>query len=326
MCEKFESIFKTYCESVIDNHPKYSSVKNNSRAKEIFNDIIDDVMPLFFKANPFFGTAIDTIVLSPINDELIESYTKSKSKSKKRVNKPIRTINAYTALFIPIVRKIAEPILMKYDEKEEGINYNRITNINSIAAKIFKNISDPDKYSDTYVYENSAIQARASNPENSSKIIEKYSAVIQQLKEDKQWIESQIVETPDDELKETKNELAKQCIEDHNSVYSTINSYIIDFMECYKDALRDLCIDKPNKKVKKNSDEENEENEETEEENDVKKEEEFNPLNVPALNFSIPPPENFSAIVPPLPNEAPSFDTTTKPKKSKKTSKKSVKN
>ena len=215
---------------------------------------------------------------------------------------------------------------MKYDEEEEGINYNRITNINSIAAKIFKNISDPDKYSDTYVYENSAIQARASNPENSSKIIEKYAAVIQQLKEDKQWIESQIVETPDDELKETKKELAKQCIEDHSSVYSTINSYIIDFMECYKDALRDLCIDKPNKKVNKNSDEENEENEETEEENDVKKEEEFNPLNVPALNFSIPPPENFSAIVPPLPNEAPSFDTTTKPKKSKKTSKKSVKN
>ena len=71
---------------------------------------------------------------------------------------------------------------------------------------------------------------------------------------------------------------------------------------------------------------ENEENEETEEENDVKKEEKFTPLNVPPLNFSIPPPENFSAVVPPLPNEAPSFDTTTKSKKSKKTSKKSVKN
>lgn len=316
MCEKFESIFKTYCEAVINNHPKYSSIKNKTRAKETLDDIINDVIPLFFKANPFFNNAIESIVLSPINDDLIESYSKSKSKSKKRMNKPIRTINTYTALFIPIVRKVAEPILIKYDEEEDDIYYNRITNINSIASKIFKNISDPEKYSDTYVYENSAIQATATYPENSSKIIEKYASIVKQLEEDKQWIESQITETPDDELKETKTNLAKQCIENHDSIYSTINKYIIDFMKSYKDALRDLCIDKPIRKA--NSGVKKEEFKDSEE--DMNEETISTPFNISPINFSIPPPENFSTIAPPLPNEGPS-STITKSKKSKKSKK-----
>lgn len=295
MCEKFESIFKAFCEAVINNHPKYSSIKNKTRAEETMNEILSDAMPLFFEANPFFNTAIDSIVLSSITDELIESY--AKSKNKKREKKPIRTINTYTALFIPIVRKVAEPILIKYDQEEEGVYYNRITNINSIASKIFKNISDPSKYSDTYVYEDASIQATASNPENGAVIVEKFSDIVKQLEEDKKWIEEQIVETPDDILKETKNKLTMQCIEDHYSVYSIINKYVTDFMVSYKDALRDLCIDKPLKKAKNDS--EDEKKEEVVEEVVDEVEQEITPSNIVPINFSIPPPENFN--IPPVP-------------------------
>lgn len=312
MCEKFESIFKAYCEAVINNHPKYSSVKNKTRTEETMNEIISDVIPLFFKANPFFNSAIDSIVLSPITDELIESY--AKSKNKKREKKPIRTINTYTALFIPIVRKVAEPILMKYDQEEEGVYYNRITNINSIASKIFKNISDPSKYSDTYVYEDASIQATASNPENGAAIVEKFSDIVKQLEEDKKWIEEQIVETPDDILKETKNKLTMQCIEDHYSVYSTINKYVTDFMVSYKDALRDLCIDKPLKKAK--TDSEDEKKEEVVDEVIEEVEQEITPSNIVPINFSIPPPENFN--IPPVPPTTATKPSRTRTRKTKK--------
>lgn len=313
MCEKFETIFKAYCEAVISNHPKYSSVKNKGRAEETMNEIITDVIPLFFKANPFFNSAIDSIVLSPITDELIESY--AKSKNKKREKKPIRTINTYTALFIPIVRKVAEPILVEYDQQEEGIYYNRITNINSIASKIFKNISDPSKYTDTYVYENSGIQATATNPENGAKIVEKFAKIVKQLEDDKKWIEEQVAETPDDILKETKNKLTMQCIEDHYNVYSTINKYITDFMGCYKDALRDLCIDKPLKKGKSDSEDDKEEEKKEEVE-----EQEITPSNIAPINFSIPPPENFNIPpVAPVPTPAPKASrNTTRTRKTKK--------
>ena len=309
MCEKFESIFKAYCEAVINNHPKYSSVKNNTRTREIMNEILSDAIPLFFEANAFFNTAIESIVLSPIKDEMIESYAKSKNKNKKREKKPIRTINTYTALFIPIVRKVAEPILMKYDQEEPGVYYNRITNINSIASKIFKNISDPSKYTDTYVYEDASIQATATNPENGAMIVGKFSDIVKQLEEDKKWIEEQIVETPDDILKETKNKFTTQCIEEHYSVYSTINQYIIDFMVCYKDALHDLCIDKPLKKAK--SDSEDEKKEEVVNEVVEEVEQEFTPSNIVPINFYIPPPENFNiSPVPPTTATKPSRTTT----------------
>jgi hypothetical protein len=315
MCEKFETIFKGYCEAVINAHPKYSSAKNRARAIETMNDILSDAMPLFFTGNPFFNTAVESIVLSSVSDELIASY--SKSKNKKREKKPIRTINTYTALFIPIVRKVAEPILIKYDQEEENIYYNRITNINSIASKIFKNISDPEKYTDTYVYEDSSIQATAANPENGKKIVDKFSAIVKQLEEDKKWIEEQIVDTPEDVLKETKNELTKQCIADHDKIYSTINKYVTEFMVCYKDALRDLCIDKPLKKVK--SDDEQETKEEVKEEvvNNDEIPECITPSNITPISFSIPPPEDLNSVIPPVTTSTKPSRTTTRRKTKK---------
>lgn len=309
MCEKFESVFKTYYEAVLAHHPKYSSAKYKQRAEETVTEVMNDVLPLFFKANPFFATAIDSIVLSSVTDELIESYTKS--KKSKREKKPIRTVNAYTAIFIPIVRKIAEPILMKYDEEESGVYYNRITNVNSIASKIFKNITDASKYSDYYVYEDSAIQCSAKHPENGDKIVAKYAAIVKQMEEDKKYIEEQIVDTPVEELKETKARITAECIEKHSAVYNSINQYVITFMDTYKDALRDLCIDKPLKKNQK---------EETSEEEAAAPEEpeqaDATPVPVPLPSFIVPPPEQLGI---PVVDETPV--KTEKPKKRRTTKK-----
>ena len=260
MSGNFEETIKSYVNAIIEVHHKYKTKKYHDKALDITNDMLTIIFNVFAQLNPEEMEALNAMELAEITDEVCAQYSKKTRTTKKAV----KTVNVYTGIFTPIVRGIVEPILKQWDEEEPNIRYNRITSINSIASKIYKNLTDKSKYTDTYEYQSSfvdgknkgTIVATVTNPENADKIIAEYSGVIDQILEDKKDIEASLDEIPDEQLKEAKSEFIQNYLNDHAEVYNNIRNYVVEFTNNYKEALRDMCIDKPIKSKKPNVTEE----------------------------------------------------------------------
>lgn len=261
MSGNFEETIKSYANAILGVHHKYSAKKYHDKAVDITNDVLSIVFDAFAQLNPDEMNTLNEMSLATISDEVCAQYSKKK-KSSKKVTK---TLNAYTAIFIPIVRKVVEPILKQWDEEEPNVNYNRITSVNSIASKIYKNLTDKEKYTDMYEYKADATEgkttgiiiAMAACAADADKVIAQYSDVIDQIIEDKKDIEAELADVPDDQIKAMKSDLVNNYIDSHADVYDNLNDYIIEFMDKYKEALKDMCIDKPLRKKKvETSDEE----------------------------------------------------------------------
>lgn len=252
----FEDSIHSYANAILAVHSKYSSKRNHDKAVEISNDIIAAVFESMMKLNPEVIETINSLEVAPITDEIVSAY-----KSKKAPKKVAKALNSYTSIFIPVIRKIAEPILKQWDTEDPEVNYNRITSINSIASKIYKNLTDKDSYTDHYEYNpdktdksgktTGTIEASTINPEDFDKISKKYEKIKKTLDEDKDAIEAEIKELPDSEIKDKKAELVAECMLKHENIYNSIQDYVISFMDNYRVALRDMCLDKPLKKAKK---------------------------------------------------------------------------
>lgn len=251
----FEDYIHSYANAILAVHSKYSSKRVHDKAAEIANDVITAVFESMKKLNPEVIETINSLDVAPITDEVASAF-KGKKKAPRKIGK---TLNSYTSIFIPVIRKIAEPILLEWDEKDPDVNYNRITSINSIASKIYKNITDKNNYTDHYEYNPDktegktigAIEATADNPEDFDKISKKYEKIKETLKEDKEAIDAELANISDDEIKDKKAELVADCMNKNEEIYNSIHDYVVSFMDNYHDALRDMCLDKPLKKAKK---------------------------------------------------------------------------
>ena len=263
----FETTLLDYANAIINIHGKYSQVRYNTKALEIVNDIIPLICESFSKLNPNVYEYLNKSEFVPINDEVCACYKKVKRTGVKKIS---RSVNPYTGIFTPIIRRIVDPILTEWDQEEPDVVYKRPTSSNSIASKIYKNLTDDTAYSDTYVYDNTYVNgkttgmiiATTSDISNAKVIMQQYADVITQLKADKAEIEGILVDVPDDQVKIQMKELITKYIDNHWSTYSMIEEYVIEFMENYRTALKDMCIDKPQKK-KKVETSESEEHEET---------------------------------------------------------------
>ena len=250
----FEDSMHSYANAILAVHSKYSSKRNHDKAVEISNNIITAVFESMMKLNPEVIETINSLEVAPITEEIVSAY-----KSKKAPKKVAKALNSYTSIFIPVIRRIAEPILKQWDEEDPEVNYNRITSINSIASKIYKNITKKENYTDHYVYNpdktegktTGAIEASTENPDDFDKISKQYEDVVKTLAADKASIEAVIKDFSDDEIKDKKADLVARCILQHEDIYNSIQDYVISFMDNYRDALRDMCLDKPLKKAKK---------------------------------------------------------------------------
>lgn len=251
----FEDSIHSYANAILAVHSKYSSKRVHDKATEIANDIISAVFESMMKLNPEVIEAVNNLEVAPITDEVASTY-----KGKKKVPRKIgKTLNSYTSIFIPVIRNIAEPILQQWDEEDPDVNYNRITSINSIASKIYKNITKKDSYTDHYEYDpdetegktTGVIKATADNPEDFDEISKKYEKINKTLDEDKKAINAKLANISDEEYKDKKKELVDEYIKKHEETYSSIHDYVVSFMDNYRDALRNMCLDKPLKKAKK---------------------------------------------------------------------------
>lgn len=254
MSGSFEDQFKSYMSAIMAVHSKYSSKKVHDKAVEISDDVTSIVFDAVQQLNPDIMDTLNAIELAPITDTFVAQY-----KTKKVAKKVAKSLNVYTSIFIPIVRKIAEPTLKQWDIEEPDVVYNRITSINSIASKIYKNLTDKSKYTDTYEYQPDTVEgkttgvivATVSNPDDFDALAEQYGEMINTLMEDKKAIQEELKDLPDDQIKVKKAELIQDFMSQHEDVYSMINDYILTFMDNYRDALKEMCIHKPVKKSKK---------------------------------------------------------------------------
>ena len=252
----FEDSIRAYANAILAVHSKYSTKRNHDKAVEITEDIISAVFDAMMKLNPEVIETLNSLNVAPITEEVVASY-----KGKKAPKKVAKALNVYTSIFIPIVRRIAEPILKQWDEQDPDVFYNRITSINSIASKIYKNLTDKNSYTDHYVYEPDTIQGKTTgvivasvvDPTGFDEVSTQYADIVKTLAEDKIAIEAEIKELPDDQIKAKKAELVANFMAQHEAVYNSINDYIVTFMDNYRDALRNMCLDKPLKKAKKTS-------------------------------------------------------------------------
>lgn len=250
----FEDSIHSYANAILAVHSKYSSKRNHDKAAEISNDIITAVFESMKKLNPEVIETINSLEVAPITDEIASAY-----KSKKAPKKVAKALNSYTSIFIPVIRKIAEPILKQWDNEDPEVNYNRITSINSIASKIYKNLTDKDSYTDHYEYNPDKqqgktvgqIEASAESPDDFDEISKQYADVIKTINEDKIEIEEELKGLSDSEIKDKKTELVADCMKKHENIYNSIQDYVVSFMDNYRAALRDMCLDKPLKKAKK---------------------------------------------------------------------------
>lgn len=254
MSGSFEDQFKDYMSAIMAVHSKYSSKKVHDKAVEISNDVTSIVFDAIQQLNPNVMSTINSVELVPITDAFVAQY-----KTKKVAKKVAKSLNVYTSIFIPIVRKVAEPILKQWDIEEPDVVYNRITSINSIASKIYKNLTDKSKYTDTYEYQPDTVEgktkgvivATVSDPSGFDALAEQYGEMIKTLMEDKVAIQEELKDLPDDQIKEKKAVLIQDFMSQHENEYSMINDYIMTFMDNYRDVLKEMCIDKPAKKSKK---------------------------------------------------------------------------
>lgn len=254
MSGAFEDQFKNYMSAIMAVHSKYSSKKVHDKAVDISNDVVSTVFSAIQQLNPSIMSVINSVNFVPITDAFVAQY-----KNKKVAKKVAKSLNVYTSIFIPIVRKVAEPILKQWDIEEPDVVYNRITSINSIASKIYKNLTDKDKYTDTYEYQpdttegktKGVIVATVSNPDDFDALAEQYGEMVKTLMEDKVAIQEELKDLPDDQIKQKKAELIQEFMSQHEEMYSMIDDYIASFMDNYRDVLKEMCIDKPAKKSKK---------------------------------------------------------------------------
>lgn len=258
MSGAFEDQFKDYMSAIMAVHSKYSSKKVHDKAVEISNDVVSTVFNAIQQLNPSIMSVINSVNFVPITDAFVAQY-----KTKKVAKKVAKSLNVYTSIFIPIVRKVAEPILKQWDIEEPDVVYNRITSINSIASKIYKNLTDKSKYTDTYEYHPDTVEgdgktkikgvivATVSNPDDFDALAEQYGEMIKTLMEDKVAIQEELKDLPDDQIKEKKATLIQEFMSQHEEMYSMIDDYIASFMDNYRDVLKEMCIDKPAKKSKK---------------------------------------------------------------------------
>ena len=250
----FEDSIRAYANAILAVHSKYSTKRNHDKAVEITEDIISAVFDAMMKLNPAVIETLNGLDVAPITEEVVASF-----KGKKAPKKVAKALNVYTSIFIPIVRRVAEPILKQWDDDDPDVFYNRITSINSIASKIYKNLTDKNSYTDHYVYEPDTTQGKTTgvivasvvDPAGFDEVSKQYADIVKTLAEDKIAIEAEIKELPDDQIKAKKAELVASFMSQHEAVYNSINDYIVTFMDNYRDALRNMCLDKPLKKAKK---------------------------------------------------------------------------
>lgn len=254
MSGAFEDQFKDYMSAIMAVHSKYSSKKVHDKAVEISEDVVSTVFDAIQQLNPSIMDTINDVEFVPITDAFVAKY-----RTKKVAKKVAKSLNVYTSVFIPIVRKVAEPILKQWDIEEPNVVYNRITSINSIASKIYKNLTDKNKYTDTYEYQPDTVEgktkgvivATASNPDDFDALNAQYGDMIKTLMEDKAAIQEELKDLSDDQIKERKAELIQEFMSQHEESYSVINDYIESFMNNYREALKEMCLDKPAKRSKK---------------------------------------------------------------------------
>lgn len=290
MSNSFVSTFKSYVDAILEIHPKYSTKKYHDKAVETVNSVLDMAFTVLEQLNSDDMITLNEMNIAPITDDVLDQFKKNRKVSKKAV----KTLNIYTAMFIPIVRKFAEPMLRKYDDEEPDVYYNRITSINSIASKIYKNLTNPDKYSDTYEYNPEATEGKiigvivssVSDPTDAERVRMQYQNIIEQLGNDKNEIEKDLENVSEEELKDVKNNLVDTMLTKHAHIYDKLQDYIISFMDRYKDALRDMCLDKPLKKKTTKTN--------------------IPPANIPIVNeppvFTLPPVEDIH--LPTMPTQA----------------------
>lgn len=333
----FEDSIHSYANAILAVHSKYSSKRVHDKATEIANDVITAVFESMMKLNPEVIETVNNLEVAPITDEVASAF-KGKKKAPRKIGK---TLNSYTSIFIPVIRKIAEPILLQWDEEDPEVNYNRITSINSIASKIYKNITDKNNYTDHYKYNPDkiegktvgAIEATADNPEDFDKISKKYEKIKETLKEDKEAIDAELANISDDEIKDKKAELVADCMNKNEEIYNSIHDYVVSFMDNYRDALRDMCLDKPLKAKKttkpKKTEKTTTEEESVEEEGISMDEESAKPFElVPVDDLLNDPIEEEIEIpaapvpVPAAPSKSAKLPTTNPPPAVKKTTKK----
>lgn len=257
----FVETFKEYAAAIVNLSHK-ANTKSGTKALENTDNMLTMIFDLFAQLNPTeFGTINAMTFSNNIPDNVLKQF---KKKVSKKSVKPIKTVNMYTGIFTPIVRDIIKQILQQWDLEEPEVRYDRITSINSIASKIYKNITDVNTYTDTYKYvpnindegvDKGVIEASCSNIDNAAVIIDQYANIIEQIEQDKATIEERLKEIDDSDakaFKQYKNEIIAECIQNSSDVYSTIESYVIEFTNNYREPLRDMCIAKPikTKKVK----------------------------------------------------------------------------
>lgn len=257
----FVETFKEYAAAIVNLSHK-ANTKSGTKALENTDNMLTMIFDLFAQLNPDEFKSINAMTFSNnIPDNVLKQF---KKKVSKKSVKPIKTVNMYTGIFTPIVRDIIKEILQQWDLEEPEVRYDRITSINSIASKIYKNITDVNTYTDTYNYvpnindegvDKGVIEASCSNIDNAAAIIDQYANIIEQIEQDKAIIEERLKEIDDSDakaFKQYKNEIIAECIKNSSDVYSTIEDYVREFTNNYREPLRDMCIAKPikTKKVK----------------------------------------------------------------------------
>lgn len=257
----FVETFKEYAAAIVNLSHKVNT-KSGTKALENTDNMLTMIFDLFAQLNPNEFNTINAMTFSNnIPDNVLKQF---KKKVSKKSVKPIKTVNMYTGIFTPIVRDIIKQILQQWDLEEPEVRYDRITSINSIASKIYKNITDVNTYTDTYKYvpnindegiDKGVIEASCSNIDKAAIIIDQYANIIEQIEHDKAIIEDRLKEIDDDDakaFKQYKNEIIAECIQNSSDVYSAIENYVIEFTNNYREPLRDMCMAKPikTKKVK----------------------------------------------------------------------------
>lgn len=257
----FVETFKEYAAAIVNLSHK-ADTKSGTKALENTDNMLTMVFDLFAQLNP---TEFDTINAMTFSNNIPDNVLKQfKKKMSKKSVKPVKTVNMYTGIFTPVVRDIIKQILQQWDLEEPEVRYDRITSINSIASKIYKNITNVNTYTDTYKYvpsidekgvDKGVIVASCSNIDNAAVIIEQYANIIEQIEQDKAIIEENLKNIDDSDaklFKQYKNQIISECIQNSSDVYSTIEDYVIEFTNNYREPLRDMCIAKPikTKKVK----------------------------------------------------------------------------
>lgn len=255
----FEETFKTYIDTILAVHPKYSTAKYHDKTVETVNEVVGMVFTLLDKLNPEEMKTMNEMEFDMPADNDLNEF----KKKKKGVVKVNKTVNPYTGIFLPITRDVIKPVLEQWDVEEPDICYNRITSVNSIASKVYKNLTNKDAYTDTYEYDAEAVEgktkgiikASASSPKNADKIMKKYANIVKQITDDKTYVETNLEDVPEEEIKEKKAELIESVLVEHKDLYASLNEYILECMNKYRTALRDLCVDKPQRKAVKSESE-----------------------------------------------------------------------